>query len=191
MISEPATNHSFYITFSSIIYKNIPNLFKNVIKWQYNYLGGLRKDEICWDLVNRFNMVLVDSFCNVSDQQHVGMGCALFRNRISCLQHWSKDRGKSWNNCRRNDCHNGIAIKKRRKNVFLLNCIKCRTKAAESRLLLSGIFRFWYIFCQMRHLINQRAKLSGQFFAKLFRDSSVTEGNRPAYAKKPDQICRL
>ncbi|MGO4924627.1 hypothetical protein ACTQ44_06760 [Ligilactobacillus ruminis] len=32
MISEPATNHSFYITFSSIIYKNIPNLFKNVIK---------------------------------------------------------------------------------------------------------------------------------------------------------------
>ena len=31
--------------------------------------------------------------------------------------------------------------------------------------------------------MNQRAKLSGQFFAKLFRDISVTEGNRPAYAK--------
>lgn len=134
-------------------------------------------------------MVLVDSFCNVSDQQHVGMGCALFRNRISCLQHWSKERGQSWNNCQRGHCHNGIAIKKRRKNVFLLNCIKCRTKAAENRLLLSGIFRFWYIFCQMRCLMNQHAKLSGQFFAKLFRDISVTEGNRPAYAKKPDPIC--
>ena len=95
-------------------------------------------------------MVLVDSFCNVSDQQHVGMGCALFRNRISCLQHWSKERRQSWNNCRRDDCYNGIAIKKRRKNVFLLNCIKCRTKAAASRLLLSGIFQFWYIFCQMQ-----------------------------------------
>jgi hypothetical protein len=32
MISESATNRSFYITFSSKIHKNIPNFFKNVIK---------------------------------------------------------------------------------------------------------------------------------------------------------------
>lgn len=126
-------------------------------------------------------MVLVDSFCNVSDQQHVGMGCALFRNRISCLQHWSKERRQSWNNCRRGDCHNGIAIKKMRKNVFLLNCTKCRTKAAASRLLLSGIFRFWYIFCQIQRLINQPMNLPPDSF-RLFPSYH-------AYAKKPDPIC--
>lgn len=36
--------------------------------------------------------------------------------------------------------------------------------------------------------MNQHAKLSGQFFAKLFRDISVTEGNRHAYAKKGSNL---
>lgn len=122
-------------------------------------------------------MVLVDSFCNVSDQQHVGMGCALFRNRISCLQRWSKERGKSWNNCRRGDCHNGIAIKKMRKNVFLLNCTKCRTKAAA----------FVRHFSILIHILSNAVpdKSTYEFAARLLSTISIISCIR----KKTDQIC--
>jgi hypothetical protein len=46
-------------------------------------------------------------------------------------------------------------------------------------------------FSILIHILPNAAldESAGQFLAKLFRDISVTEGNRPAYAKKPDPIC--
>ena len=43
-------------------------------------------------------------------------------------------------------------------------------------------------FCQMQRLINQRAKLSVKFTAKLFWVIYIMEGDCHAH-KKPDQIC--
>ena len=44
-------------------------------------------------------------------------------------------------------------------------------------------------FCQMHRLIDQRAKLSGKFTAKLFLVISIITGACLAYEKKTDQIC--
>ena len=52
----------------------------------------------------------------------------------------------------------------------------------------------WFVrkrqwFCQMQHSLNQRAKLSVKFAAKLFWVISIMEGDCHSSAKKPDQIC--
>jgi len=40
----------------------------------------------------------------------------------------------------------------------------------------------------MQHSLNQRAKLSVKFAAKIFWVISIMEGNCRAYAKKPDDL---